>query len=200
MHCRYALPVVILAIAGTMAPAMAQVARRAAVIRATATTSIEQPATISSSQDLTFVVSALTAGSLTLQSSTDTTTTTTTTAARSSSGTRTQASTALLQPVLGTAGGSVPAPARATFTVAGDAGQSISVAVPDAVDLTREGGTETALLTTEDSLGDGPQFLGGDFETGGTLSFNVGGQVTLAGVNATSGTYNGVLAVVAQYN
>ena len=94
----------------------------------------------------------------------------------------------------------VPAPARATFQVAGDAGQSISVTVPEAVGLTRAGGAGTATLTTDSSIADGPQFLGGNFATAGTLSFDVGGQVTLANATAASGTYNGVLAVIAQYN
>lgn len=202
---RTAFPILILAVAGILTPATAQV-RRAAIARTTATASIVQPAMITSSQDLTFVISASTAGALTLGTSsfsaptTTTTVTTTTTTARTGSGSTAPTGTPLLQTATGSLSGAVPAPARATFMVAGDAGQSISVTVPDAVDLTREGGIETAVLTTEDSLGDGPQFLGGDFATTGTLSFNVGGQVTLASANVASGTYNGVIAVIAQYN
>ena len=200
---RTAFPILILAVAGILTPATAQV-RRAAIVRTTATASIVQPAMITSSQDLTFVISASTSGALTLGTSSfsapATTTTVTTTTARTGSGSRAPSGTPLLQAATGSLSGAVPAPARATFVVAGDAGQSISVTVPDAVDLTREGGIETAVLTTEDSLGDGPQFLGGDFATTGTLSFNVGGQVTLANANVASGTYNGVIAVIAQYN
>lgn len=200
---RTAFPILILAVAGVLTPATAQV-RRAAIVRTTATASIVQPAMITSSQDLTFVISASTSGALTLGTSSfsapATTTTVTTTTARTGTGSTAPTATPLLQTATGSLSGAVPAPARATFVVAGDAGQSISVTVPDAVDLTREGGIETAVLTTEDSLGDGPQFLGGDFATTGTLSFNVGGQVTLASANVASGTYNGVIAVIAQYN
>lgn len=202
---RCAVPILILAVAG-LTPATAQV-RRSAVVRTNASAAILQPAMITSSQDLTFVISASTASALTLgTTSTPAPTTTTSITTATASNRTTSGSTApsrgpLLQAAtIGTLNGVVPAPARATFTVAGDAGQSISVTVPDAVDLTREGGVETAVLTTEASFGDGPQFLGGDFATTGTLSFNVGGQVTLASANVASGTYNGVLAVVAQYN
>lgn len=200
---RYAFPILVLTVAAALTPATAQV-RRAAVVRTNASAAILQPAMITSSQDLMFVISASTASSLTLGTSSISASTSTTiaptTATRTGSGSTTGTGTPLLQAATGSLSGAVPAPARATFVVAGDAGQSISVTVPDAVDLTREGGIETAVLTTENSLGDGPQFLGGDFATSGTLSFNVGGQVTLASANVTSGTYNGVLAVVAQYN
>ena len=200
---RYAFPILVLTVAAALTPATAQV-RRAAVVRTNASAAILQPAMITSSQDLMFVISASTASSLTLATSSisasASTTIAPTTATRTRSGDTTATGTPLLQAATGSLSGAVPAPARATFVVAGDAGQSISVTVPDAVDLTREGGIETAVLTTENSLGDGPQFLGGDFATSGTLSFDVGGQVTLASANVTSGTYNGVLAVVAQYN
>lgn len=203
---RYALPILIVAMAGGLTPAMAQV-RRSASVRTNASAAILQPAMITSSQDLTFVISASTSGALTLgmasfsaPTTTTITSTNTTTAARTGSGTTAPKGTPLLQSATGSLSGSVPAPAQASFTVAGDAGQSISVSVPGEVDLTREGGIETAMLTTDNSLSDGPQFLGGDFATTGTLSFNVGGQVTLASAAVASGTYNGVLAVVAQYN
>lgn len=185
---RNAFPILILAVAGVLTPATAQVGR-AAVVGTDATASIVQPAMITSSQDLMFVISSFSAPT--------TTTKMTSTTARAGSG---STGAPLSQIATGSLGGAVPALARATFVVAGDAGQSISVTVPDAVDLTREGGVETAVLTTEDSLGDGPQFLGGDFATTGTLSFNVGGQVTLASATVAPGTYNGIIAVIAQYN
>lgn len=155
---------------------------------------IMQPATISSSQDLMFAVATPTAASLTTVS----TPRVAASGARASAGS-TGNGTPLRQSAA-SLGTRIPAPAQATFVVTGEAGQSISVTVPTAIDLTREGGVETALLTTNDSLADGPQFLGGEFASVGTLSFNVGGQVTLANNDVTTGTYNGVLAVVAQYN
>ena len=210
MYRRSAILLAFVAVAGTMSPASAQVARRFAIKRTNAAVTIEQPATIASSQDLMFAVSTSTLSlSAALSPTTSTTSTAltsptrstdlTTTAARSSGGTSTLVQTASL-PASGGAGQVVPVPARASFVLTGESGQSISVTVPESVDLQREGGIETALLNTETSVTEGPQFLGGSFASAGVLSFDVGGQVTLASAEATAGTYNGVLAVVAQYN
>ena len=199
MNRRSALTFAVLAAAGIALPATAQVAGRFAVLRTPASARIEPPAAIASSQDLMFVISASTSTSLSsamLQNST-TAPSGTTTALRTSSGSPTAA---MLQQSTATVTRNVPAPSRATFMVAGDAGQSISVTVPSEVDLTRTDGVETARLTTDTSVNDGPQFIGGDFATTGVLSFDVGGQVTLASADMSSGTYSGVLAVVAQYN
>ncbi len=148
---------------------------------------IEQPAAIVASHDLVFAVTAPALASAPVVR----------TAAPASSAPSTasliQTASSALVPV-------VPGAVRASFVVAGDGGQSISVVVPENVALVRDGGIETATLTTDTSIADGPQFLAGSFGSGGTLSFDVGGQVTLSRNAAMAGTYNGVLAVVAQYN
>lgn len=178
--------------ASAIAPVAAQ--SRSAGVRTTGSVRIEQPATIASSQDLMFVMAVSTTGALTTSAAAGVSASvasTTTTAPTASSVIQSAASAVSTQ---------VPVASQATFMVAGDAGQSISVTVPGSVDLTREGGIETAQLTTTNSLADGPQFLGGNFSTGGTMSFSVGGQVVFASNSIEPGTYNGVLAVVAQYN
>lgn len=195
MQRSYAIAIALLGVAAVAVPTTAQTAGRAAIVRANASATIQQPAMISSSQDLMFAVSMSTATSLMTLSSTSTRQTSSGSgAARPASGAASRAN------IASTLNQIVPVPARATFQVAGDAGQSISVTVPEAVGLTRVGGTGTATLTTDSSIADGPQFLGGNFATAGTLSFDVGGQVTMANASAPSGTYNGVLAVIAQYN
>lgn len=204
MNRRSPFAIAILAGLGVMSPVAAQVSPFVAVAPTNATTRIMQPAMITASQDLMFAISTPVAVSLTTIGAprvTAPTTAATATPGSANSAPRSAPNgAALLQSATSSLSTLVPTPARASFVVAGDAGQSISVTVPGAIDLAREGGIETAVLTTTDSLGDGPQFLGGNFAQGGTLSFNVGGQVTLAGNNVVAGTYNGVLAVIAQYN
>lgn len=223
MPATKARPILILTAIVVAVPAIAQIqpSAIAGVARTTATTRIEQPATLSSSQDLTFAVqapvaAAIGATSVALSSPRVSTTGVTGSGATTSAapvigGTsaQTASSSAAAAPSAGslvrgatsTVTAAVPTVAQATFTVAGDSGQAISVTVPQTVDLARNGGVETALLTTTNNLADGPQFLGGTFAGGGTLSFAVGGQVTLASNSSVAaGTYNGLLAVVAQYN
>ncbi len=197
-------------------PALAQ---QAAVegdsVQTIATTRIDQPATLTSSRDLAFVLQAPVAAALSIgQGAASPAIVAPPVAAPPStaaggSAARVAGSGAAAGPDAGslvrgaasTVSAAVPTVAQATFTVAGDGGQAISVTVPPTVDLARDGGGETALLTTTSNLASGPQFLGGNFADGGTLSFAVGGQVTLASSTAgSSGTYNGVLAVIAQYN
>lgn len=168
-------------------PANASAQSAAALVAAKADTPthtrIVQPATIASSQDLMLAVSAAAAQGVAARA---------TTGRASTIGSAFQRSTG--------ATGFAPAPTQITFMVAGDSGQSISVTVPSAVGMTRDGGAEVAVLTTTTDLaGEGSQFLRGNFEEAGTLSFNVGGQVVLAN-NMAAGTYSGILAVVAQYN
>lgn len=199
-------------------PALAQVQPTAVagIARTIGTTRIDQPASLISSQDLAFVVQAPVAAALNLAQLTSSSTRLTasatsagtTTGVRSSSaqpaaatGATAPAGSSLLRGASSTVIAAVPTVGQATFTVAGDSGQAISVTVPLTVALARDGGAETALLTTTNNLAEGPQFLGGNFAGGGTLSFAVGGQVTLeSSASASSGTYNGLLAVIAQYN
>ena len=193
MYLRSAILLATLATTAIASAAGAQTARRFAVARTVATTSIGQSAMIASTQDLSCVISASTTSALSTSMATN---------ASMTRASRTVASRTMQKAVQGAASRSqaVPGPARATFLVAGDAGQSISVMVPTEVGLTRAGGGETARLMTETDIVDGPQFLGGNFDNSGSLSFDVGGQVTLASTNVAAGTYSGILAVIAQYN
>jgi hypothetical protein len=162
----------------------AQTVSGAAQVSADVTTRIEQPAMIANAPG---VMTAFTGASTMVAPSSS-----------ASAGSSGPSGAAVLRSVTRTSIAAIPTPT--TFVVTGDSGQSISVTVPPSVDLTREGGTETALLTTTSNIDDdGPQFLRGDFAGSGALSFNVGGQVTLAS-NMAAGTYNGILMVVAQYN
>ncbi len=214
-----ARPILIFTAIVVAVPALAQVEPSAVlgVARTFATTRIDQPATLSSSQDLAFAVQAPVAAALSVTPVAISTATprvtapavqsaTTTVPAVGASSTQSASTTApnassLVRGASTTVTAAVPQVAQATFTVAGDSGQAISVTVPQSVELLSSAGTEAGRLTTASSLGDGPQFLGGSFAGGGTMSFAVGGQVTLASnTTVSSGTYNGFLAVVAQYN
>ena len=96
---------------------------------------------------------------------------------------------------------STPTAAQATFIVAGQDGQSISVAVPQNFDVTRSGGNETLSVATTTDLTSltGSQLLTTSVGGAGTLSFNVGGRVNV-GANFIPGEYEGLLVVTAQYN
>lgn len=218
MPATKARPILICTAVLAAVPALAQVppSAVAGIARTIATTRIEQPATLMSSQDLAFVVQAPVAAAFSLAQVTAVSARVTTSATAiaatpgvgatsaqtaSTAAAATPNAASLVRGASSTVSAAVPTVAQATFTVAGDSGQAISVTVPPTVDLARDGGAETALLTTSNNLADGPQFLGGDFAGGGTLSFAVGGQVTLASsTTSSSGTYNGLLAVIAQYN
>ncbi len=96
---------------------------------------------------------------------------------------------------------STPTAAQATFVVAGQDGQSISVAVPQNFDVTRSGGNETLTVATTTDLSSltGSQLLTSSVGGAGTLSFNVGGRINI-GSNVVPGEYEGLLVVTAQYN
>lgn len=208
MHRGAARPILIIAaIAAVPALAQVQTSSVAGVARTTATTRIEQPATLTNSQDLMFAVQTPIAASLAITprisspaAAAALVSANSPSAAGSAPPSSTPTASSLVRNASSSLTAAVPSVSQATFTVAGEGGQAISVTVPPTVDLARNGGAETAVLTTSNSLGEGPQFLGGSFAGGGTLSFAVGGQVTLASSNVSSGTYDGLLAVVAQYN
>ena len=96
---------------------------------------------------------------------------------------------------------STPTATQATFIVAGQDGQSISVAVPQNFDVTRSGGDERLSVATTNDLSSltGSQLLTSSVGGAGTLSFNVGGRVNV-GANFIPGEYEGLLVVTAQYN
>ena len=106
-----------------------------------------------------------------------------------------------------TPGGADPAsPAgNATLTIHGQAGDAVSMAVPESFTVLRTGGTEALTVKTNTNVdyglsGDGV-VLGGTVMGGNTMSVNVGGSIPLASTaQASPGAYEGLLVVVVQYN
>lgn len=93
---------------------------------------------------------------------------------------------------------------NATLTIYGQAGDAVSMAVPESFQVVRTGGTETLTVKTntnsEYGLGGNGVVLGGNANAD-TMSVNVGGRLTLASNDtATPGPYEGLLVVVVQYN
>jgi hypothetical protein len=94
---------------------------------------------------------------------------------------------------------------NATLTIHGQAGDAVSMAVPESFQVVRSGGTETLTVNTNTNAayglsGDGV-VLGGAGMGGSSMSVNVGGSINLASsAGATPGAYEGLLVVVVQYN
>lgn len=109
------------------------------------------------------------------------------------------ASFAGTNPSVGTIG------SNATLTIRGQAGDAVSMAVPESFQVVRTGGTETLTVNTNTNAayglsGDGV-VLGGAGMGGSSMSVNVGGSINLASSDgATPGAYEGLLVVVVQYN
>jgi hypothetical protein len=107
----------------------------------------------------------------------------------------------------GATGGTNPPspPGNATLTIHGQAGDAVSMAVPESFTVVRTGGTEALTVKTNTNVeyglnGDGV-VLGGTVMGGATMSVNVGGSISLASIDAVSpGAYEGLLVVVVQYN
>ena len=94
--------------------------------------------------------------------------------------------------------GSAPA-APAGVSLTGGAADAVSLAVPAALELSREGGSaggvQMAVLAT-----DGRAVIVSGLNRDGTLSVDLAGRVTLAGTVVEPGAYEGLLLVIAQYN
>lgn len=173
----------VLAIALLLAASVASapvLAGATASISADGTTTIQLPASITTSQDLV-LASVL--------------------APPKATGSTSLTTAGIQQVSGGLIATSTPTASQATFVVAGQDGQSISVAVPDNFDVTRSGGGETlSVATTTDLVGlSGSQLLTSSVGGAGTLSFNVGGRINI-GANVIPGEYEGLLVVTAQYN
>lgn len=111
------------------------------------------------------------------------------------------ATSALSGSALGVAPGSI---GNAALTVSGQAGDAVSMAVPESFRVIRTGGTETLTVKTntnlEYALGAGGVAVGGALSAD-TMSVNVGGALNLAAAGGlTPGAYQGLLLVVVQYN
>ncbi|WP_374468932.1 DUF4402 domain-containing protein [Phenylobacterium sp.] len=82
---------------------------------------------------------------------------------------------------------------RAGFTVEGQPNANIYVTYPNSVNLTRSGGSETLTVYLTSSMG------GGQISGGGTVTFNIGGQVTLSS-STVLGAYSNSFTVTVAYN
>jgi hypothetical protein len=92
---------------------------------------------------------------------------------------------------------------NATLTIRGQAGDTVSTAVPESFQVTRTGGTEALTVKTSTNqygLSNDGVVLGAGVN-GNTLSVNVGGSISLASAGElVPGPYEGLLVVVVQYN
>ena len=84
-------------------------------------------------------------------------------------------------------------PTAANFTVTGQPNANISVTYPNSVTLNRSGGSESLTIYLQSSMG------GGQIGSGGTVQFNIGGQVTLAS-STVIGAYSNSFTVTVAYN
>jgi hypothetical protein len=109
--------------------------------------------------------------------------------------------TALSQTGINVASGSL---GNATLTISGQAGDAVSMAVPESFRVIRTGGTETLTVKTntnvEYNLAPNGVVVGGGLASQ-TMSVNVGGALSLASADRQApGAYAGLLVVVVQYN
>jgi hypothetical protein len=94
---------------------------------------------------------------------------------------------------------------NAALTIHGQAGDTVSTAVPESFQVVRAGGTEALTVTTNtnaafDISGDAGM-LAGTLMNGNTMSVNVGGAISLASAGPlVPGPYEGLLVVLVQYN
>jgi hypothetical protein len=89
----------------------------------------------------------------------------------------------------------------ATYLVRDGGGQTLSVAVPQTLELVQVGGSDQMTLTTTTGIitGSGMDLLGGPLGSGGALSFSVADRVNLFS-ETELGAYSGLLVLTAQYN
>ena len=103
-----------------------------------------------------------------------------------------------------TAAISAPVTGNATLTIHGQAGDTVSTAVPDSFQVVRSGGTDTLTVKTSSNVqssADNGVILGGTVMSRDTLSVDIGGSIALASNGPVMpGPYEGLLVVVVQYN
>ncbi|WP_374468536.1 DUF4402 domain-containing protein [Phenylobacterium sp.] len=97
-----------------------------------------------------------------------------------------------------------PGAGNASLTIRGQAGDTVSMAVPESFTVVRTGGTEalTVRTNTQAELGlEGDGVVLGGVMGSNTMSVNVGGALSLASAERLEpGAYEGLLVVVVQYN
>jgi hypothetical protein len=94
-------------------------------------------------------------------------------------------------------GVSSPTPTRANYTVSGEGGRTMSISVPSSFVMSGPSGSNLTITTT--NTVPGTPTLSGSTGAGGTLSFSVGGAMTLLS-STPPGAYSGAFTITATYN
>lgn len=94
----------------------------------------------------------------------------------------------------------VDSTSNSQITVLGQGGDAVSLAVPDAISMTKADGQQTLTVVTNADGGYSIPVMQGVLSADGILSVNVGGTLQIASQQLQPGEYRGVLVVVAQYN
>jgi hypothetical protein len=163
------------AVAALATPALAQ---NSATQSTTGTTRVIQPITLTKNTDLGFgSVVKPNAGTNTVEIN-----------ASTGSRTVTGGGDAALAP---------SASGRATYTVAGEGGQTFSISTPVTFDMTKTGGSDTITVTLSQSAATGT--ISGALGNTGSATFGVGGSFPVAASTA-SGNYTGTFDVTVAYN
>ena len=86
---------------------------------------------------------------------------------------------------------------KASFTVAGEGAQAVTVSVPGSFSIANTSGPGTLTVTT-DATNTGSQTLSGSLGGAGSLTVDVGGTITVTNTT-NSGAYSGTFLVSADY-
>lgn len=92
-------------------------------------------------------------------------------------------------------GYATPAPTRGAFTISGEGGQQVSLAIPATIQMTGPG---TLTVNITDDAQNTPR-LSGNLGAAGTYDFHVGGSFTITPSTPVGG-YSGVITVSVDYN
>ena len=95
---------------------------------------------------------------------------------------------------------SIDSTSNSQITVLGSGGDAVSLAVPEAIDMTKSDGEQTLTVVTNADGSYAVPILQGTLSSDGVLSVDVGGTLQVAADKLQPGEYRGVLVVVAQYN
>jgi hypothetical protein len=95
---------------------------------------------------------------------------------------------------------SIDSTSNSQITVLGQGGDAVSLAVPEAIDMTNASGEQSLTVVTNADGSYAVPVLQGVLSSEGVLSVNVGGALQVAAEKLQPGEYRGVLVVVAQYN
>lgn len=95
---------------------------------------------------------------------------------------------------------SIDSTSNSRITVLGQGGDAVSLAVPQAIDMTNADGEQSLTVVTNADGSYAVPVLQGMLSSEGVLSVNVGGALQVAAQQLQPGEYRGVLVVVAQYN